>query len=91
MWPTMINRKLDGLHLSGEDGKDAVSAGWNLLQFKLECCGVEDYNDWNQSTWYEGDPTVQGITQVQEIFSSKPHPPPKKKQNYILSLKYNLN
>ncbi|XP_075247935.1 tetraspanin-7-like [Convolutriloba macropyga] len=51
------------IYYNGEDGKDAVSAGWNLLQFKLECCGVEDYNDWNQSTWYEGDPTVQGITQ----------------------------
>ncbi|XP_063728963.1 tetraspanin-18-like [Symsagittifera roscoffensis] len=57
MMDSMIN------YYQGEAGQDPVSIGWNLLQYSLQCCGVEGPGDWNQTNWYATDPQVQELDQ----------------------------
>ncbi|XP_041472368.1 tetraspanin-18-like isoform X2 [Lytechinus variegatus] len=44
----------------GEDANnDTTSTGWNAIQILFECCGIDGYEDWADSTWVnDTNPTI---------------------------------
>lgn len=45
---------------TGLEGTDAPTLMWNGVMFKLECCGVDDYNDFTAATAW--NKTINGVT-----------------------------
>lgn len=41
-----------------ETSEDRYSVGWNALQTVLECCGTNNYTDWENTYWYGNSTTV---------------------------------
>ncbi|XP_071486431.1 tetraspanin-18-like [Diadema antillarum] len=48
---------------NGENATDSTSTGWNAVQILFECCGTNGYADWQNTTWYDDNPTYQSYSQ----------------------------
>ncbi|XP_041855257.1 tetraspanin 36 [Melanotaenia boesemani] len=48
---TSLNRSMNDV-FSKYDGQDAETTAVDLLQTRLQCCGISNYTSWTNTTWF---------------------------------------
>jgi len=55
-----VTNQLEGTmnKYESETSEDKYSVGWNALQVVLECCGTNNYTDWQNTYWYGNNSAI---------------------------------
>lgn len=49
---------LDGMSHYNMTGSSGVTEAWDHMQETLHCCGISNYSDWQNNTWFENNNDV---------------------------------